>query len=121
MGGGSYVTGMLEQSFGYAAPHAVQVRVAAYDASGKLLAEKVDEINSNDLVISHLNPRPRAPYAVFLHWEPSQIAKVTVIEFSGHTAIKHAGHIDYLVEDHLQHPHGDQRDDQCPVEVVRRR
>jgi hypothetical protein len=28
MGGGSYVTGMVEQSFGYVAPHAVQVRVA---------------------------------------------------------------------------------------------
>ena len=84
-GGGSYVTGMIEPSFGYGAPSAAQVTVAAYGASGKLLAEKVDEINSNDLVISHLNPRPRAPYAVFLPWEPSQIAKVTVIEYNGHT------------------------------------
>ena len=84
MGGGSYVTGMVELSFGYVAPHAVQVRVAAYDANGKLLAEKVDEINSNVLAISHLSPSPRAPYAVFLPWEPSQIAKVTVIEYSGH-------------------------------------
>ena len=37
-GGGSYVTGMIEPSFGYVAPRAVQVRVAAYDANGKLLA-----------------------------------------------------------------------------------
>jgi hypothetical protein len=85
LGGGSYVTGMIEPSFGYGAPRAAQVRVAAYDANGKLLAEKVDEINADDLVISHLSPSPRAPYAVFFPWEPSQIAKVTVIEYSGHT------------------------------------
>jgi hypothetical protein len=59
---------MIEPSF---VPRAAQVRVAAYDASGKLLAEKVDEINTNDLVISHFNPTPRALYAVFLPWEPS--------------------------------------------------
>jgi hypothetical protein len=88
MGGGSYVIGMVEPSFGYVAPRAAQVRVAAYDASGKLLAEKVAEINCNDLVISHLSPSPRAPYAVFLPWEPSQIARVTVCEYSGH--IHHA-------------------------------
>jgi hypothetical protein len=85
IGGGSYVTGMIEPSFGYFVPRAAQVRVAAYGASGKLLAEKVDEINTNDLVISHFNPTPRAPDEVFLPWEPSRIAKVTVIEYSGHT------------------------------------
>jgi hypothetical protein len=84
-GGGSYVTGMIEPSFGYAAPLAAQVSVAAYGGSGKLLAEKVDAINSDDLVTSHLNPSPRAPYAVFLPLEPSRIAKVSVVEYSGHT------------------------------------
>jgi hypothetical protein len=84
-GGGSYVTGMIEPSFGYGPPRDPQVSVAAYGASGKLLAEKVGEINRDDLVISHLNPRPRAPYVVFLPWEPSQIAKVTVIEYSGYS------------------------------------
>ena len=83
-GGGSYVTGMIEPSFGYAAPRAAQVSVAAYGASGKLLAEKLDEIDTDDLVISHLNPSPRAPYAVFLPWEPSRIAKIAVMEYSGH-------------------------------------
>src|SRR5258707_464557 len=48
-GGGSYVTGMIEPSFGYAAPRAAQVSVSAYGASGKLLAEKVSEINPDDL------------------------------------------------------------------------
>ena len=76
-GGGSYVTGMIEPSFGYAAPRAELVRVAAYDANGKLLAEKVDNINGN-LDRSHLRPSPRAPYTMFFPWEPSQIAKVTV-------------------------------------------
>ena len=52
---------MIEPSFGYFVPRAAQVRVPAYDASGKLLSEKVDEINTNDLVISHFNPTPRAP------------------------------------------------------------
>ena len=78
LGGGSYVTGMIEPSFGYAAPGAVHVHVAAYDANGKLLAEKVDSIDDNQLVRWHLHPNPRAPYAVFLPWVPSQIAKVTV-------------------------------------------
>jgi hypothetical protein len=84
-GGGSYVTGMVEPSFGYAAPLGAQVSVAAYGESGKLLAEKVDAINSDDLVTSHFNPSPRAPYAVFLPLEPSQIAKVSVVEYSGHS------------------------------------
>jgi hypothetical protein len=79
-GGGSYVIGTIEPSFGYVAPRAAQVRVAAYDARGKLLAEKADEIDADDLVASHLTPDPRAPYAVFLPWEPSQIAKVSVME-----------------------------------------
>jgi hypothetical protein len=81
--GGSYVTGMTEPSFGYVAPRAAHVHVAAYDANGKLRAEKIDKINGNNLVRWHLRPRPRAPYTVFFPWEPSQIAKVTVIEHSG--------------------------------------
>jgi len=85
LGGGSYVTGMTEPSFGYVAPRSVHVHVAAYDANGKLLAEKIDKINGNNLVRWHLRPRPRAPYTVFFPWEPSQIAKVTVIEHSGYT------------------------------------
>jgi hypothetical protein len=77
IGGGSYVTGTIEPSFGYVAPHTIHVHVAAYDANGKLLARKTDKINGNSLVRWHLRPRPRAPYTVFLPWEPSQIAKVT--------------------------------------------
>jgi hypothetical protein len=84
LGGGSYVTGMTEPSFGYVAPRAVHVHVAAYDANGKLLGEKIDKINGNNLVKWHLRPRPRAPYTVFFPWEPSQIAKATVIEHSGY-------------------------------------
>ena len=85
LGGGSYVTGMTEPSFGYVAPRAAHVHVAAYDASGKFLAEKIGKIDGNNLVRWHLRPRARAPFTVFFTWEPSQIAKVTVIEQSGHT------------------------------------
>jgi hypothetical protein len=85
LGGGSYVTGMTEPSFGYIAPRAAHVHVAAYDANGTRLAEKIDKITGNKLVRWHLRPRPRAPYTVFFPWEPSQIAKVTVIEHSGYT------------------------------------
>ena len=85
LGGGSYVTGMTQPSFGYVAPHVVHVHVAAYDTNGKLLAEKIDKINGNNLVRWHLRTRPRAPFTVFFPWEPFQIAKVTVIEHSGHT------------------------------------
>jgi hypothetical protein len=80
LGGGSYVTGMTEPSFGYAAPRAAHMHVAAYDANGKLLAEKIDKINGNNLVRWHLRPRPRAPYTVYFPWEPFQIAKVTIVE-----------------------------------------
>jgi hypothetical protein len=76
--GGSYVTGMIGPSFGYVAPGGAHVRVTAYDANGKLLGEKVDNIDGDDLVISHYSPNPHAPYAVFFPWAPSQIAKVTV-------------------------------------------
>src|SRR3979411_1097061 len=57
LGGGSYVTGMTEPSFGYIAPRAAHVHVAAYDAKGKLLAEKIDKINGNSLVRWHLRLR----------------------------------------------------------------
>jgi hypothetical protein len=77
IGGGSHVTGTIEPSFGYVAPHTVHVHVAAYDANGKLLAKKTDKINGKNLVRWHLRQRPRAPYTVFFPWEPSQIAKVT--------------------------------------------
>jgi hypothetical protein len=83
IGGGSYVTGMTEPSFGYVAPRAAHVHVAAYDANGKLLGEKIDKINVNSLVRWHLRPRPRAPFTVFFPWQPTQIAKVSVIEHSG--------------------------------------
>ena len=69
---------MIEPSFGYAAPSVVHVHVAAYDANGKLLAEKVDNVNGNKLLRWHLRPSPRAHYTVFFPWDPSQIAKVTV-------------------------------------------
>jgi hypothetical protein len=77
IGGGSYVTGMTEPWFGYVPARAVHAHVAAYDFNGKLLAEKTDKINHNDLVRWHLRPRPRAPYTVFFPWKPSQIAKVS--------------------------------------------
>jgi hypothetical protein len=85
LGGGSYLTGMTQPSFGYVAPRAAHVHVAVFDASGKLLAERIGKINGNNLVRWHLRPRPRAPFTVFFPWELFQIAKVTVIERSGHT------------------------------------
>ena len=39
-GGGSYVTGLVKPSFGYIAPHAVNVHVAAFDGSGQLLGQR---------------------------------------------------------------------------------
>jgi hypothetical protein len=80
LGGGSYVTGIMEPSFGYAAPRGAHVHVASYDKNGKLLAEKIDKINVNNLVRWHLRPRPRSPYTVFFPFELSQIARVTIVE-----------------------------------------
>lgn len=85
LGGGSYVTGMIQPSFGNVAPRAMHMHIAAYDANGKLLADKIGNINGNNLVRWHLRPSPRSPFTVFFPWEPSQIAKVTVVERSGHT------------------------------------
>ena len=76
-GGGSYVTGLVKPSFGYIAPHAVNVHVAAFDGTGQLLGKKVDHVNTSGLVRWHLHPNPRAAYAVFFPWRPSRIAKVS--------------------------------------------
>ena len=84
IGGGSYVTGMVELSFGYSNPRSAHVHIAAYDMDGKLLAEKIDKISANKLQRWHLRPAPRTPYVAFFPWEPSQIAKVTVTEHGGH-------------------------------------
>jgi len=83
-GGGSYVTGLAEPSFGYSVPRAAHVHISVYDVNGKLLGEKIDKLNSPRLVRSHLNPHPRTSYVAFFPWEPSQIAKVTIVEHSGH-------------------------------------
>ena len=34
----------------------------------------------------------------------------------GHEAVKHGDHVDYVVEGHLHHPHGDHGDDHGPVD-----
>jgi hypothetical protein len=85
LGGGSYVTGVAETSFGSWVPRAVHVHVEVYDSNGKLLADKIDKLNSSLLVPWQRNPRPSVSYVVFLPLVPSQIAKVSVVEHSGHT------------------------------------
>lgn len=83
--GGSYITGSLQPSFGYAAPSSPHVHVTVYDVDGRMLTEKVDKVSRNRLVRSHLQPRPRASYVAFVPWSPSQIARITVVQHSGHT------------------------------------
>ena len=78
MGGGFYLTGRIEPSFGYVAPGSAHVRVAAYDTKGDLVAEKADRINRSRLIRWHLRPNRRAPYVVFFPFEPSQVGDVTV-------------------------------------------
>lgn len=36
----------------------------------------------------------------------------------GHEPVPHGNHVDYLVDGHLHHPHGDHCDDHGPVEIV---
>jgi hypothetical protein len=36
----------------------------------------------------------------------------------GHAAVPHGGHVDYLVNGHLHHPHGDHCDDHGPVSLA---
>ena len=50
-----------DEPFGYVALRGAHVHVAAYDANGKLLAEKIDKINGNYLVRWHFRPRPVLP------------------------------------------------------------
>ncbi len=83
-GGGSYVAGMAETAFGYSEPRTAHVHISAYDANGKLLAEKIDKLDTAKLARWHRNPHPAASYIAFLPWAPSQIARVTVVEHSGH-------------------------------------
>jgi hypothetical protein len=84
-GGGSYVTGTAEPSFGYASPRAAHVHISVYDAKGSLLAEKTDNLSRVRLVRWHLNPHPRASFVAYFPWTPAQIAKVVVTEHSGHS------------------------------------
>jgi hypothetical protein len=74
LGGGSYLTGMTQPSFGYVAPRAAHVHVAVYGTSGKLLAERIGKINGNNLVRWHLRPRPRAPFICWEIFKPSNRA-----------------------------------------------
>jgi hypothetical protein len=78
IGGGFYLTGMVEPSFGYIAVGSARVSVAVYDIEGNLIAEKTDKINGYELLKWHLRPNPRASFVVFFPFEPSQIANVTV-------------------------------------------
>ena len=86
LGGGSYVTGMTEPSFGYVAPRAAHVHVAAYDANGKLLAEKIDKINGNNLVRWHLRPRPRAPIRCSFPGNPLKSPRPLLLNTAAHTS-----------------------------------
>lgn len=84
--GGSYVSGKVESSSGYAAPSTPHVHVSAYDSRGRLLAEKDDKLNRDSLVRSHLQPAPHASYVVFLAENPANIARITVLVHGGHAA-----------------------------------
>lgn len=35
----------------------------------------------------------------------------------GHEAVEHGDHVDYVVDGHLHHPHGDHCDDHGPVDA----
>ena len=83
-GGGSYVTGLVEPVLGYAVPRAAHLHITAYDAKGRVLGEKTDPLARSLLVRSHFQPQPRETYAVFLPCAPSQIARVDIVEHSGH-------------------------------------
>jgi len=80
LGSGTYVTGVVEPAFGYAAGGAVNIQVVAYGQNGRLLAETSDKVNFYRLVRWHLNPRPRASYVAYFPWAASEIAKVDVVE-----------------------------------------
>jgi hypothetical protein len=83
LGGGSYVTGMIEPSFGYTPVGSTHVHVAAYGTDKKLLGEGIDKINDYELLRWHLRPRPRASYTVFFPFEPTEIASLTIFEHDG--------------------------------------
>jgi hypothetical protein len=80
LGGGSYVTGTIEPTFGYAPVGSAHVHVAAYGREKKLLAKGIDKINGNELLRWHFRPTPRASYTVFFPFEPTEIASVTIFE-----------------------------------------
>jgi len=83
-GGGTYVTGLVESVAGYAVPRAAHVHVTAYDAQGRVLGEKSDLLARSLLVRSHFQPQPRDTYTVSFAWPPAQIARVEIVEHSGH-------------------------------------
>ena len=55
---------------------------------------------------------------VVVHTDPGSPARVGRDVSVGHEAVLHGDHVDYLVDGHLHHPHGDHCDDHGPVSVV---
>jgi hypothetical protein len=84
--GGSYVSGSVETAPGYAAPSTPHVHIAVYDTRGRLVAQETTTLSRNSLVRSHLQPSPRAPYAVFLPEDSAHMARIVVSAEGGHPA-----------------------------------
>ncbi|GIU76919.1 MAG: hypothetical protein KatS3mg005_0157 [Bryobacteraceae bacterium] len=74
-----------------------------------------DHVDECTLEVSPQNPDACTPEHVCEGHEPGHVHGPGC----GHEAVPHADHVDYLVGDHLHHPHGGHCDDHGPVDVVR--
>ncbi|HEY2049940.1 MAG TPA: hypothetical protein VGH03_11385 [Caulobacteraceae bacterium] len=80
---------------------------------GRLLHEKSGRIEEHRIEVSERNPDTCDP-ARRVKAEAGHVHGPNC----GHEAVPHGDHIDYLVDNRLQHPHGDHIDDHGPLSLA---
>ena len=85
-----------------------------YLQNGHLQHPHKGHMNEHAIAVSATNPDACTPAHDCHGHEPGHVHGPGC----GHEAVPHGGHIDYLVNGHLHHPHGNHCDDHGPVEVV---
>ncbi len=83
-GGGTYVSGISQPTWGVSAPAQPHIHIIVYDRNGRILLEKIDTLNRTDLAANHYSPRPRAIYTVYLPVDEALIGGITISPHTGH-------------------------------------
>ncbi|KGJ08839.1 hypothetical protein ATH84_102959 [Paracoccus versutus] len=85
-----------------------------YLHDGHLHHPHADHVDEHVIEVSAANPDTCTPDHRCASHEPDHVHGPGC----RHEAVPHGGHVDYLVDGHLHHPHGDHCDNHGPLEVV---